>query len=516
MKIRFTLSILSLLLAFIGSLGSQINGSCGLTPEDHVLLMERLIANKETYEAAPVQTRSSIVKYVPITCILVADDNGNGRAREEQVLEQIASLNQYYAAQELIYYIDEWRYKDHTLIFTDPTHPTSIFQMRLIKDPNAMNVFVTQSAQTDGGLGVTLGFYSPQNDWIVIRKDEFNGFNNTLAHEGGHFWSLEHTFNGWDCTSYDPDEHGNPVNILWSPCNGSLRIELMNGSNCQTAGDLICDTNPDYNFGYGWSSGGDQCAPYTQQVRDSNGDLIDVEEQNQMGYFISCDDYFFTPTQQSLIQTDFFSAARAYLRRSYVPDQDPVENSIVYNYPVNGEETSTFDNVEFDWEDEPGATDYLVIVDRSSSFTFVPKRFRVQESFLTIDELTPNVNYFWKVWPYNESVTGAGWGPTQTFRTGLSSGVKEISSVNRFDVFPNPVRDQSEISIVLESSLAFEAEITLYDLTGEVAWYSSTEQIIAGKENRMSIPTERLSPGLYFLTVQSSEGGIETKKVSVL
>ncbi len=518
MKIRLsliTLFILTLLFGFTVPLGAQLQGFCGVT--DSGPLLDRVRQHQKTLAEFPAQSRSSVVKYVPITFILVSDSDSVGGAREEQVLDQLLALNAHYAPQDMIFYLDEFRYKDNTLVFTDPSHSSSVFQMKLVKDPNALNVYVTQDCETPGGVGQTLGYYSSPNDWVVMRKDRLNGgpTNFVLPHEAGHFFAMPHTFNGWDCTSYDEDVHGNPVSSVWSPCNGSLRVELQNGSNCSTAGDLICDTNPDYNFGFGWSVGGDQCAEYTPQIMDPNGDIVDVTENNFMGYFLNCTNYMFTPMQQSIIEADFLSPQRAYLRSAYLPTMEPVENNVTYNYPINGEETASFDNIDLDWEDVPGATDYLLIVSRNAGFSLFPQRFIVQESFFTLDELTPDVNYFWRVWPFNETQTGAGWATTQNFHTGLSSGVETISAVDRLDVFPNPASASGEITVILESSSAFDAVITLYDMTGEVAWYDATQRIEAGKETMIPIHLERAMPGLYFVEIQSSEGGVISKKISI-
>lgn len=515
MKIRTTLFSLTLLLIAYSQSFGQFLGQCGVN--DPMPLIERVIQHQKTLAESPLQSRTSLAKYVPLTFILVADDNGSGRAVEEKALEQLEKLNTYYVSQDLHFYIDEWRYKNHTLIYEEPSNPTSVFQMKLIKDPNALNLYVTHTADTDGeSPGLTLGYYSPPNDWIVIRKDRMSGFNNVLAHEAGHFFSLPHTFSGWECEAYDPDIHGNPVSSIWSPCNGSLRVEFQNGTNCSNAGDRICDTSPDYNFGFGWSVGGDQCAEYTPIVMDPNGDVVDVTENNHMGYFLDCDDYMFTPNQQSIIQTDFFSSSRAYLRTNYVPDQDAVDNAVVYNFPINGEESPSFDQVELDWEDVPGATDYLLIIARNSTFSISPQRIIVQESNYVVEALTPNVNYYWKVWPFNEGRTGAGWAETQNFHTSIASGVATIPSVDRFEVFPNPGQTKGELTVLLESLSAFDAEITLYHMTGEVAWRGMNQQILAGRETRIAITLEHTVPGLYFLKIQSSEGGVISRKVSIL
>ena len=512
MKIGTPLWSLAFVLVVNGA-SAQVRGTCGVM--DPTPLLERVTIHQKTLAEASVQARSSVPKYVPVTFILVADVNGNGRIAEEKVLEQLAKLNYYYAPQEMIFYIeDTLRHLNHNLAYTDPSHNTSIFQMKIAKDPNSMNVYIPQNATTTGeSPGVTLGFYSPMNDWIVIRKDEVSASNNTLAHEVGHFFGLPHPHSGWECEPYDEAIHGNPVSSLWSPCNGSLRVEFQNGTNCLLSGDRICDTSPDYNFGFGWSVSGDQCAEYTPQIMDPNGDLVEVTENNHMAYFIGCDDYMFTTDQKGLIQADFFSADRNYLRSDYVPIQDSVDNNVVYNYPINNEETPTFDNVDLDWEDVPGATDYLVIIARNSAFSITPQRVIVSESFLTIEALTPNVNYFWRVWPFNQSQTGAGWAPTQVFHTGLSSGVKTITTVDRFDVFPNPASSGQALNVVVQSSTAFDGEFTLHDMMGKVI-QRTTHHIDAGRIIQIPFTLESIVPGLYFLKVRSSEGGILTKKVS--
>ena len=499
---------------FAGTLTAQnqVRGTCGNVDPTHML--ERVDQHKKWLENAPLMLRNSIPKYVPVTIIFVADDNGNGFALPEQALAQIASMNEQYADQEMVFYIDEFRYLESSSVYNSPNTSSSIFRMRGARDNNAMNIFVTRSAENGGGQpGTVLGYYSPSEDWIVIRKDEFNGFSATLAHEVGHFFGLPHPHSGWECSPYDEDVHGNPVSSIWSPCNAGLRVEFQDGSNCSNSGDRICDTPPDYNFGFGWSVGGDQCAPYTPEVRDPMGDVVNPMEENIMGYFINCDEYAFTTQQKNVIQADFFSSARSYLRTGVTPETAPVTNEVVYNYPINDEETPTFDNIELDWDNTPGANQYLVIVDRIGSFTLQPERFIVEESNLIVDELSEGKKYFWKVWPYNESQTGAGWAPTQSFFVGTASAVNTISSVEEVAIFPNPVSDQ-DLTISLRSSQTLNANIRLVDLSGKTVISVGEQVIQGGMQWQYSMNVTGLTPALYFLQIVSDKG-IITEKVSV-
>jgi hypothetical protein len=58
-------------------------------------------------------------------------------------------------------------------------------------------------------------------DIIVIKKNTVNLMKKTICHELGHFFGLYHTF------------------------ETKFGAELVNGSNCKTTGDLICDTEAD-------------------------------------------------------------------------------------------------------------------------------------------------------------------------------------------------------------------------------------------------------------------------------
>jgi len=504
------LTIITLLSTSIAVQGQvKLTGSCGtvFTQESIDVLKSNIKHSSEDR----IEMRSGIPRYVPVTFHFIADDNGKGYPREEQALEQLASINELFAPQEMIFYLDEIKYKADSRIYTAPASSPAEFQMRLIKDQNAMNIYVTQNADTGGSdVGMTLGYYSPSNDWLVIRKDQFNGASGTLGHEIGHFFSLAHPYNGWECDPYDIDVHGKQVTILWSPCNGSLRVELQDGSNCSISGDLICDTPPDYEFGLGWSVGGDRCAVYDAGTMDFNGDIIDPMETNVMGNFIACDAYFFSNTQKNIVRADYQSSRRSYLRTGVVPNTDEVVDEVVYNYPINDNESPTDTQIEFDWEDVPGANQYLFIVDRFSTFSAAPQRIVMSESHVVVEELPLGAKFYWKVWPFNESQTGAGWSATQSFFVGSSTAVNEISSVEEFDVYPNPVTDGSLV-VAIRSTESFDAELRLLNMSGKIMQHVSGLQVIADDQWSLELNADELMAGLYIVQIISDKGILTSK-----
>ncbi|MDQ3190720.1 MAG: M43 family zinc metalloprotease [Bacteroidota bacterium] len=91
---------------------------------------------------------------------------------------------------------------------------------------NVINIVLVEEIEDPGGangyapLGISMPG-SPRYDLICIAKNGVNG--KTLYHEMGHFFGLYHPF------------------------EVSLGNELVNGSNCTIAGDLVCDTPADIN-----------------------------------------------------------------------------------------------------------------------------------------------------------------------------------------------------------------------------------------------------------------------------
>ena len=125
-------------------------------------------------------------------------------------------------------------------------------------------------------------------------------------------FSLEHTFNGWECGAYNTENVPAPT----SPSCNSPATERANGSNCETSGDYICYTPPDYNNGLGWGG-----CDFSLNVLDPQGNAIDPDERNYMSYFLSCpdDEYFFSDQQNAAVQQDLNSFSRNYLRLDPVP-----------------------------------------------------------------------------------------------------------------------------------------------------------------------------------------------------
>ncbi len=502
------LILLVFLLMLPSAIEAQQRGVCGFVPTGQsILRVQSLKADLDRKGWAVY--RSGNVTYVPVKIHLAGTNSGQGFKSESAVLDMMCELNEQFADQNIQFYIYQgFNYIANNTVNTNPGNAALI--MNGHKVSSALNIFITQSADS-GGIGETLGYYSNQHDWIVIKKTEANGYSNTLPHEVGHYFSLLHPFNGWDCTWWQEDIHGNPVSSTIAPCPsgappfGSIQVEFVDGSNCNIAGDLLCDTPADYNLGF---SDNDDCN-YTGNCMDPHGDVLQPMEDNMMGYFGGCTDYQFTPMQKSLVAADLSS--RTYLDTDYTPPATEIITDLNVNTPLDGETTAYYNVVVFDWENIAGANHYLIEVDLLPTFNLAPVRKVSEWSGAIIEGLNANTTYYYRVRPFNEYYTCADFSETYSFTTSDVVSVDAPDFVSAVHILPNPMTRGMQAQVYVQSDRSFEAEVALWSLSGE-RLFASREVIWAG-EQVLSLPTADLASGIYLVVLTSEEGVLSRKLV---
>lgn len=127
-------------------------------------------------------------------------------------------------------------------------------QLRPYHLPNAFNIYIVNSIRINGTAYGGFANYPSRNPYTVMLEDA-----KILIHEIGHNFGLYHT-------------HGNT--------NFGTSDELVDGSNCRSAGDEFCDTPADPNV-YGKVN---SACTYIGNERDSNGDLYQPHTVNHMSY----------------------------------------------------------------------------------------------------------------------------------------------------------------------------------------------------------------------------------------
>ncbi len=463
-----------------------------------------LIDNKSKMNQS--HERTDILIYVPIVFHLIGEADGAGRVPFEAIMDQLCELNAVFARFGYKFYMKNGEIQEvnnNTMYFmaSSSAGTSKLVSQKNEFGTNALNVFVTENAD-NGGLGQTLAYYSFNQDLIVMRKSVAQNETQdhfVLPHEIGHFFSLDHTFNGWDRIPWDGEE------ITDSISPGGQINELANGANCNTAGDLICDTPADYNLGFGW----DGCRPYDGGCKDLTGNLLDPAEDNLMGYFIGCNEYKFSDDQKKIIDQDYLSSRRSYLRVSYEPADLEVTEKANLIGPDDGSTIPFFNGVELNWSPVENATHYFIELTQG----LFKKRYIVETNKIFLTDLLPDKNYRWRVVGYNEVNTCAPSSGLWQFRTGSSTTSTKDESYSEKDlkISPNPSFGNN-IRLDWNSDYLGELNIEILSTNGKIVFKNKIDK----NDVILSYLLENLNinNGFYILKLNFGDR-ILTKKVII-
>lgn len=186
----------------------------------------------------------------------------------------------------LVQYMLDDRFDSLTVTeaYNEEVQMTSIYY-----EPNTINVYLVDTIGIDELPDISgyAKFPGGGLDVIVIEKSSFKFDKTTFTHEMGHYFGLYHTF--------ETD-------------NGE---ELVNGSNCETTGDLVCDTpadpDPDGNC-----DPDDKCNYTGTPLIDINGHWYVPPTDNYMSYYGSPCVCRFTPGQYNRMIQQYLTN-RSYL-----------------------------------------------------------------------------------------------------------------------------------------------------------------------------------------------------------
>lgn len=202
-------------------------------------------------------------KKFTIVAHIFKDSLGNFGATEADIKSAVEGINPFFAPICASFEICEFQYHDNWQhdVLEDPDTEGPQVLTKYHADRRINIYFVTFFTSDIGACGFADlgGIGNPTSSGIFIRKDCIS--TRTIAHEMGHFFSLKHTFEG----------------------NGT---ELVNGANCATAGDGICDTPGDpYIAGEPLGNYVTPDCKFISEKTDANGEYYNPDLGNIMSYY---------------------------------------------------------------------------------------------------------------------------------------------------------------------------------------------------------------------------------------
>lgn len=246
---------------------------------EQAFLQLKSVANK---------SQAKFINSIPVKAHVIRSSDGTGGICESDLYNAFSNLNTVYADAFMSFFLCEGinYINEDELCHLNKGDETNLIERYNV--PGLINIYFTDNilGESDDTLcGYTDN--SGRNDVIVLKSSCVTN-SSSLAHEMGHFFSLIHT-------------HG--------PDNTKLTTEFVDGSNCDTDGDGICDTPADPKL---TSKNVNNFCEYTGTEKDAHGDLFAPDAQNIMSYSLKgCRSHF--SNQQLARMYAFYHTAKSYL-----------------------------------------------------------------------------------------------------------------------------------------------------------------------------------------------------------
>lgn len=247
---------LTLLIPFLG-FGQQIH-HCGTeATQANIDYLTKTRALRQSFQLHGNKTVSNI-RYVPIKFHIVRQNNGTGGLSSTQLQSVLDSMNAFYINANIQFFECGGRnYINNSTHYNFVnTNENSFCGAHDVS--NVINIYMFNTVSNGSYQLCGYTRFPPSVDRVIMANSCALNYS-TMPHELGHYFTLYHT-------------HGKT--------NTGTTTELVNGSNCATDGDDVCDTPADPNL----SGVVNSSCQYTGGLTDANNQPYVPDENNVMSY----------------------------------------------------------------------------------------------------------------------------------------------------------------------------------------------------------------------------------------
>lgn len=432
---------------------AQYNGACNtrLSNEQENWLKAWVKQNGDNYR----NVKSGTI-YMPIKAHIVGRDNGTGYYSLATLLQVICELNTRYQPVGFYFYLDPAiDFINNSLFYEDGSSQDAYNSMGTNNVADEINMYFVQASP---GL---CGYYAPWLDCVCIIGSCGQPGGTTITHELGHFFSLPHTFNGW--------EGGN----IPAP----FQLELVNGSNCASAGDYFCDTPADF-ISDRWN------CPYNGTKTDPNGTPYNPDPTFYMSYASDACTNRFSNLQIGAMQAN--ANTRVTLINQGTPNLISVTQIPTNCTPSNFDFNLNPSLTTLHWS-KPLNADYSLVQVASFGGGAILKEVITADSVFNLSGLAPNTPFQWRVRGFNAGNTcnnSTLFSPWNTFSTGdFSTSVNSISESNAVYAFQNEAGNWNVANYLKQA-----ATLRVYDVLGKLLIEKSLQKGVNSIEELELLP----------------------------
>lgn len=430
----------------------------------------------------PGEVRGGGPYYVPLKIHIVGTDDGSGYINVSTVMQNICDLNVQYEPVGFIFYL----YEDIDYINNSSYYNHGWDDGYTMMISNNENDAVDMYYVSDPA--GNCGYFSPAGHAVAIANGCGSIGNSTIAHELGHYFSLPHTFYGW--------EWGEP------PLSDQ---EQVDGGNCNSAADGFCDTPSDY-ASWRWFC---SSAP---TFTDPDG----VEFSPDGTYFMSYSD----DGCQDKFSPDQIDAMNAYLQG---PEDELLDHpainytdvdSATLVYPEEGAEDLFSNYVPLSWNAVEKAQGYVVQVAYTPSFSGIAYDIFTTDTFFICTNLVHDKKYYWRVKVVAEANSCEAASAYKYFNTGseVLASVQNTDEETVFQVYPNPLTTGNEVKVSVMHEAGKNETILISDVTGKII--AEKVFVTNGMLQTISIELPQMAEGMYVVTISDGES-LQSRKLIV-
>jgi hypothetical protein len=253
---------------------------CGteLSETDIAAFLERLQSQQDDSQLVTVEP-PYFIAFAPH---IVRRTDGTGGLPASQYEQAVADANVHFVDTQIVFYSLPIDYIDSDAFYFNINTMAEINALRTTNQvPNAINVYFTENLASEGGAlcGISAFTSSPVQAIAVKNSCTATQTNHsTFSHEIGHFFNLFHTH------------------------ETAFGAEFVNGSNCSTAGDLLCDTPADPQLTT--STVNETTCDYIGMEIDLNGDFYAPDSRQLMSFSLKhCRNTFTTESIARIVAT---------------------------------------------------------------------------------------------------------------------------------------------------------------------------------------------------------------------
>ena len=231
------------------------------------------------------------LRSIPVVAHVVRRSNSSGGITTQEINTAINTANDLYKDLNMTFEVCEIRFIDSDGIFDtnfsgsadNNNTSTASYNVLNVTSRNIerkLNIYFVPNSTTSWAWRPNT---ASQNQHIIMNNGQAtNGI--TLQHELGHWFGLLHT-------------HGSSNNC---PPVGNETDELVDGSNCSSSGDFVCDTAADPNLCGRHNA---SCEFTATNLTDTNGDDFAPDVRNIMAYSSQACREIFSEGQIFVIQS---------------------------------------------------------------------------------------------------------------------------------------------------------------------------------------------------------------------